>query len=86
MLTISHGSAASSLKTTLLQIHCHCHLTMSCIIKIQNGLPFWCRLTQDVLEKRPLNRCSVVTAHSEDARILNVGQHLAKLMARNDTF
>jgi len=25
--------------------------------KIQNGLPFWCRLTQVVLEKRPLNRC-----------------------------
>jgi len=25
--------------------------------KIQNGLPFWCRLTQAVLEKRPLNVC-----------------------------
>jgi len=24
--------------------------------KIQNGLPFWCQLTQVVLEKRPLNR------------------------------
>jgi len=23
-------------------------------------LPFWCRLTQVVLEKRPLNGCSVV--------------------------
>jgi len=31
---------------------------ISWFIKIQNGLPFWCRLTQVVLEKRPLNRCS----------------------------
>jgi len=28
---------------------------ISCFSKIQNGLPFWCRLTQAVLEKRPLN-------------------------------
>jgi len=28
---------------------------ISCFIKIQNGLPFWCRLTQVVVEKRPLN-------------------------------
>jgi len=28
---------------------------ISCFIKIQNGLPFWCRLTQVVLEKRLLN-------------------------------
>jgi len=34
---------------------CHCHLIISCFIKIQNGLPFWCRLTQVVLENRPLN-------------------------------
>jgi len=27
---------------------------------MQNGLPFWCQLTQVVLEKRPLNGCSVV--------------------------
>jgi len=26
--------------------------------KIQNGLPFWCRLTEVVLEKRRLNGCS----------------------------
>jgi len=26
--------------------------------KIQNGLPFWCQLTEVVLEKRPLNGCS----------------------------
>jgi len=39
---------------------CHCHPIISCSPKIQNGLPFWCRLTQVVLEKRPLNECSVV--------------------------
>ena len=37
---------------------CHCHPIISCSSKIQNSLPFWCRLTQVVLEKRPLNRCS----------------------------
>jgi len=30
---------------------CHCHSIISCFSKIQNGLPFWCRLTQVVLEK-----------------------------------
>ena len=36
-------------------------LTVSCSSKIQIGfLPFWYRLTQVVLEKRPLNGCSVV--------------------------
>jgi len=30
---------------------CHCHSIISCSSKIQNGLPFWCRLTQVVLEK-----------------------------------
>jgi len=36
----------------------HCHSIISCSSKIQNGLPFWCRLTQVVLEKRSLNRCN----------------------------
>ena len=39
---------------------CHCHPIISCFSKIQNSLPFWCRLTQVVLEKRPLNGRSVV--------------------------
>jgi len=30
---------------------CHRHHIISCSSKIQNGLPFWCRLTQVVLEK-----------------------------------
>ena len=37
---------------------CHCHPIISCCGKIQNGLPFWCRLTHVVLEKRLLNGCS----------------------------
>jgi len=35
----------------------HCHSIISCCIKIENGSPFWCQLTQVVLEKRPLNVC-----------------------------
>jgi len=34
---------------------CHCHSIISCYSKIQNGLPFWCQLTQVFLEIRPLN-------------------------------
>ena len=30
-----------------------------CFIEIQNGLPFWCQLTQVVLEKGSLNGCSM---------------------------
>ena len=37
---------------------CHCYPVVSCSSKIQNGLPFWCRLTQVFLEKRPLNGCN----------------------------
>jgi len=33
---------------------CHCHPIISCSSKIQNGLPFWCRLNRVVLDKRPL--------------------------------
>jgi len=29
----------------------HHHPIISCFIKFQNGLPFWCQLTQAVLEK-----------------------------------
>ena len=38
---------------------CHRHPIISWCSKIQNGLPFWCRFTQVVLEKRPLNGCSM---------------------------
>jgi len=39
---------------------CRCHPIISYFSKIQNGLPFWCRLTQVVLEKRLLNVCMYV--------------------------
>jgi len=29
----------------------HCHPIISCSSKIQNGLPFWCRLTQVIMKK-----------------------------------
>ena len=69
-----------------------CHPIISCSSKIQNGLPFWCRLTQFVLEKRPLNRCS-----SSREELINVGRlgelritvrlGLAKLLlVGNDTY
>jgi len=37
---------------------CICHPIISCCSKIQNGLPFWCRLAKVALEERPLNGCS----------------------------
>jgi len=43
---------------------CQCQPIISCSSKIQNGLPFWCRLTEVVPEKRPLNGCSVVVVSS----------------------
>jgi len=39
----------------------------SCSSKIQNGLPLWCRLTQVVLEKRPLNGCSSSSSTSSSS-------------------
>jgi len=41
---------------------CHCHPIISCTSKIQNGVSFWCQV---VLEKRPLNGCSVVVVLGE---------------------
>jgi len=48
---------------------CHCNLIISCCSKIQNSLPFWCRLTQDVLEKRPLNGCSSSSSNSHKVQL-----------------
>jgi len=42
---------------------CHCHPIISCSSKIQNGLPFWCRLTQVVLEKGCQTDVVVVVNH-----------------------
>jgi len=43
---------------------CHCHPIISCSSKIQNGLPFWCRLARVVVEKRPLSGCSSSSSSS----------------------
>ena len=37
---------------------CHCHSLSLAPVKSRLVLPFWYRLTQVVLEKRPLNGCS----------------------------
>ena len=48
---------------------CHCHPIISCSSKIQNGLPFWCRLIQVVLEKRQLNGCSSSSSNSRKVQL-----------------
>jgi len=46
---------------------CYCHPIISSSSKIQKGgLPFWCQLTQIVLEKRPLNKCSSSSSSAAD--------------------
>jgi len=42
----------------IISVSSWCHPVIFSSSKIQNGLPFWCRLTQLVLENRPLNGCS----------------------------
>jgi len=44
---------------------------ISCFITIQNGLSFWCRLTQVVLEKKPLNGRSSSSSSSSSTSSLN---------------
>jgi len=44
-----------------------CHLIISCSSNIQNGLPFWCRLTHVVFEKRPLNGCCSSSSSSSSS-------------------
>jgi len=45
---------------------CHCHATISCFIKIQNGSPFWCWLTQIVVVKGSLSECCVWCVMAND--------------------
>ena len=40
---------------------CHCHPIICCFINIQIGLPFWCWLTEVVLQKTPLNGSLSIT-------------------------
>ena len=45
---------------------CHCHPSSLASLKSRMVLPFWCRITQDVLEKRLLNGCLFVSRLTEN--------------------
>jgi len=50
---------------------------ISCFIKIQNGLPFWCQLTWVVLEKRPLNGCSSSISQPNQISLMFICVHIS---------
>ena len=51
----------------------HCHPIISCFSKVQNGLSFWYRPTQVVLEKKAVKRlCVYVSVHSKLETHLNL--------------
>ena len=54
------GSFWSEVQTCIWPSWCHCHSLSLAPVKSRLVLLFWIRLTQVVLEKRPLNGCSVV--------------------------
>jgi len=60
---------------------CHCHPTISCSSKIQNGSRFWCRLIQVVPEKSPLDGCSVVVVAPLTKLNLKLRSHLIRCSA-----
>ena len=51
-------SVWSEVQTCIWTSWCHCHSLSLAPVKSRLVLPFWYRLTQVVLEKRPLNGCS----------------------------
>ena len=51
-------SVWSEVQTCIWPSWCHCHSLSLALVKSRLVLPFWYRLTQVVLEKRPLNGCS----------------------------
>ena len=50
-------SVWSEVQTCIWPSWCHCHSLSLAPVKPRLVLPFWYRLTQVVLEKRPLNGC-----------------------------
>ena len=50
-------SVWSEVQTCIWPSWCHCHTLSLAPVKSRLVLPFWYRLTQVVLEKRPLNGC-----------------------------
>jgi len=62
---------------------CHCHPIISCFIKIQNDLPFWCRLTHvypGCAGKGPLNGCG---SSSTLPKLLQIGSIPSKNLQEN---
>ena len=53
-------SVWSEVQTCIWSSWCHCHSLFLASVKSRLVLPFWYRLTQVVLEKRPLNGCSCI--------------------------
>ena len=50
-------SVWSEVQTCIWPSWCHCHSLSLAPVKSRLVLPFWYRLTQIILEKRPLNGC-----------------------------
>ena len=57
-------SVWSEVQTCIWPSWCHCHSLSHAPVKSRLVLPFWYRLTQVVLEKRPLNGCSSSSSSS----------------------
>ena len=74
-------SVWSEVQTCIWPSWCHCHSLFLAPVKSRLVLPFWYRLTQVVLEKRPLNGCSVVvgTFNSEGDNIKQSATRVAAL-------
>ena len=49
-------------------------------VKIRNDLPFWCRLTQVILEKKPLNGCSSCSS-SKFGRNISMDRNFQPMMS-----
>ena len=58
-------SVWSEVQTCIWPSWCHCHSLSLAPVKSRLVLPFWYRLTQVVLEKRPWNGCSSSTELDE---------------------
>ena len=54
------------MQTCIWPTWCHCHSLSLAPVKSRLVLPFWYRLTQVVLEKRPLNGCSISELRSTE--------------------
>jgi len=63
-------SVWSEVQTCTWPSWCHCHSLSLAPVKSRLVLPFWYRLTQVVLEKRPLNGCSVIGMNGAHASMI----------------